>query len=492
MDGTSDRMLRFLKDKSILVTGSTGFLAKIFVEKVLRVQPNVKKLFLLVRAPDAKSASHRLHDEVTGKKVFGVLRQQYEKGFSAFVSEKISPVAGDIACENLGIEDRDLRELLCREVDVVLNVAATTNFFERYDVALKANVLGAKHALDFAKRCEKLQLFLHVSTAYVCGSRGGLILEERLRMGESLNGAPGLDVDAEVRLVEETLEELRSGESTEKTEKVSMKELGMKRARFFGWPNTYVFTKALGEMMIGQQRGDTPVVIIRPTIITSTHREPFPGWVEGTRTIDSLVIGYAEGNLACFLGDLSLTVDVIPGDMVVNAMIIAMEVHANQRSEFIYHVGSSVSNPLTYARLKDYGYRYFLENPRVGKDGKIIKTRDILLFTTITSFRRYMALRYWLPLEGLRLVNAALCGVFSQLYDRLSRKYKFVMHLVDLYEPYAFFKGCFDDLNLVRLRAAAGDDHGGGGLFDFDPKSIDWNHYFSTVHFPGVVKYVLK
>ncbi|CAA6660696.1 unnamed protein product [Spirodela intermedia] len=470
MDGTSDRMLRFLKDKSILVTGSTGFLAKIFVEKVLRVQPNVKKLFLLVRAPDAKSASHRLHDEVTGKKVFGVLRQQYEKGFSAFVSEKISPVAGDIACENLGIEDRDLRELLCREVDVVLNVAATTNFFERYDVALKANVLGAKHALDFAKRCEKLQLFLHVST--------GLILEERLRMGESLNGAPGLDVDAEVRLVRkpwrncaaESRRRKREGLHEGAGHEEARSPIPDAEARFFGWPNTYVFTKALGEMMIGQQRGDTPVVIIRPTIITSTHREPFPGWVEGTRTIDSLVIGYAEGNLP------------IPGDMVVNAMIIAMEVHANQRSEFIYHVGSSVSNPLTYARLKDY----------VGKDGKIIKTRDILLFTTITSFRRYMALRYWLPLEGLRLVNAALCGVFSQLYDRLSRKYKFVMHLVDLYEPYAFFKGCFDDLNLVRLRAAAGDDHGGGGLFDFDPKSIDWNHYFSTVHFPGVVKYVLK
>lgn len=68
---------------------------------------------------------------MTGKKVFGVLREQYGKEFSAFVSEKISPVAGDIACENLGIEDCDLREILWREVDVVLNVAATTNFYER-------------------------------------------------------------------------------------------------------------------------------------------------------------------------------------------------------------------------------------------------------------------------------------------------------------------------------------------------------------------------
>lgn len=48
-------------------------------------------------------------------------------------------------------------------------------------------------------------------------------------MGESLNGVRGLDVDAELRLVEEALEELRGGESTEKTEKVAMKELGIKR-----------------------------------------------------------------------------------------------------------------------------------------------------------------------------------------------------------------------------------------------------------------------
>lgn len=84
---------------------------------------------------------------------------------------------------------------------------------------------------------------------------------------------------------------------------------------------------------------------------------------------------------------------------MVNAMIVAMEVHANQRSEFIYHVGSSVSNPVTYATLKDCGYSYFLENPRVGKDGKTIKTRNIPMFTNMASFRRYMALRYWLPLE---------------------------------------------------------------------------------------------
>ena len=55
------------------------------------------------------------------------------------------------------------------------------------------------------------------------------------------------------------------------------------RARKYGWPNTYVFTKALGEMVLGHMRGDVPLVIIRPTIITSLYKEPLSGWMEGIR-----------------------------------------------------------------------------------------------------------------------------------------------------------------------------------------------------------------
>ncbi|BAH92618.1 Os04g0355300 [Oryza sativa Japonica Group] len=51
------------RDRSILITGSTGFLAKMLVEKILRIQPDVRKLYLLVRAPDAAAAKERLLTE---------------------------------------------------------------------------------------------------------------------------------------------------------------------------------------------------------------------------------------------------------------------------------------------------------------------------------------------------------------------------------------------------------------------------------------------
>lgn len=55
------------------------------------------------------------------------------------------------------------------------------------------------------------------------------------------------------------------------------------RATMYGWPNTYVFTKAMGEMLVGTTKGNMNVVIVRPTMVTSTHTEPFPGWIEGLR-----------------------------------------------------------------------------------------------------------------------------------------------------------------------------------------------------------------
>jgi fatty acyl-CoA reductase len=48
----------------------------------------------------------------------------------------------------------------------------------------------------------------------------------------------------------------------------------------YGWPNTYVFTKAFGEMLVEQLKENLSVVILHPAIVTSTLREPFPGWVE--------------------------------------------------------------------------------------------------------------------------------------------------------------------------------------------------------------------
>ena len=51
------------------------------------------------------------------------------------------------------------------------------------------------------------------------------------------------------------------------------------RARTYGWQDTYVFTKAMAEMLIANGRGHLPIVIVHPSVIESTYSQPFPGWI---------------------------------------------------------------------------------------------------------------------------------------------------------------------------------------------------------------------
>ncbi|KAI3895439.1 hypothetical protein MKX03_016205 [Papaver bracteatum] len=486
-----------LENKTILITGSTGFLAKLFVEKLLRVQPNVRHLFLLLRAPDPSSAAQRLHTEVIGKEVFRVLRTTHGDEFNSFISQKVTPIAGNMSLENFGLsEDSVLLKRLFKEVDIVANSAATTKFNERYDVALEVNTIGAKNVLDFAKKCVKLEMLIHVSTAYVCGEQSGVISEKPLKMGETLNQASEvLDIEAEMKLMQNCLKQLKANQVSKTEEKEVMENLGCQRARIFGWPNTYVFTKAMGEMLIGKYGADVPIVIIRPTIITSTYQEPFPGWSEGVRTIDTFLVAGAKGKLPCFLGNSESILDVVPGDMVANAIIVAMMVNANHQSSdpFIYQVCSSQTSPLSAIKLRDYSHSYLLKNPLMSKDGKPVNFVMPICLPTMDSFRRYIFLKYMLPLKVLQLVNVALCQSFKNTCKVMNRKINRVLQLVELHEPYIFFKGKFDDLNTERLRMAVRENENEANIFYFDPKCVDWDDYFVNIHIPAlIIRYVMQ
>ncbi|OIW08507.1 hypothetical protein TanjilG_03183 [Lupinus angustifolius] len=276
------------RTKSILITGATGFLAKFLLEKILRIQPNVKKFYLLLRAADSKSATYRLHNEIIGKDLFRLLKEKLGANFNSFISEKLTLVPGDISREDLGLKDSTLREEIYNQTDVIINLAATITFDDRYDISLRLNTFGVKYIIDFAKKCTKLK-------------GEGLILEKPYHLGDSLNGVPGLDIYVEEKLVRDKLDELCEQGATEKEITMAMKDLGMTRAKKYGWPNTYVFTKAMGEMLVEELRGNLSIVIVRPSIVTGTFKEPFPGWAEGIRFDDmnteKLRIAATEGGV---------------------------------------------------------------------------------------------------------------------------------------------------------------------------------------------------
>lgn len=79
--------------------------------------------------------------------------------------------------------------------------------------------------------------------------------------------------------------------------------------------------------------------------------------------------------------------------MVVNAMIVAIAVHANQpNSNKIYQVGSSKKHPVTYSDLHDVIWSYFKDSPWIGENGEPVKVHKPKITGSMASFNKDLRL----------------------------------------------------------------------------------------------------
>ncbi|XP_029144562.1 probable fatty acyl-CoA reductase 4 [Arachis hypogaea] len=226
------------------------------------------------------------------------LKDKCGEKFSSFLADKVVAVAGDVSLHNFGIKDQILIEEMLDAIDIIVHTAGTTTLDERFDVAMDINTMGAFNAINFAKM------------SYVCGGANGLISEEPFRLGQTLKSSSELDINLEKQLIEEKLSELQAQNANEETITSIMKEFGAIRANMYGWPNTHTFTKAMGEMLVMNMKRNIPLIISRPTAVIGTHSEPFPGWIEGVRTIDFVFVEYFKGAITSFVGDPNKTMDM--------------------------------------------------------------------------------------------------------------------------------------------------------------------------------------
>lgn len=93
----------FYAQKTVFITGATGFLGKVVIEKLLRACPHVKKIYLLARSRRGVSPQQRIDDLLDGMVGFSYdssfffyyisdvinFKVDSHKGFSSELSSKV-------------------------------------------------------------------------------------------------------------------------------------------------------------------------------------------------------------------------------------------------------------------------------------------------------------------------------------------------------------------------------------------------------------------
>ena len=504
-----------LANKRIAITGSTGFVGTALVERLLRAVPECE-LVLLVRPSKRHDVTERVRREIFKNDAFDRLRSELAntpEPFDAMVARRVIAIAGDVSSDGLGLSDADRATFTA--CDIVIHSAAAVAFDSPLDSAVEINLLGPTriaHTLNAAGVAPHL---VAVSTCYVAGNRRGNAPEELVSEGPfDLGLSWRTEVAAARRLRSDTeaisrqpdkLAHFRREAHRElgaagapalaaKTENVrqdwvkdQLVEAGRARAGSVGWPDAYAYTKALGEQALTEVKGNVPVSIVRPSIIESALAEPFPGWIRGFRMAEPVILSYARGMLREFPGVPEGTVDVIPVDIVV-AAIIAVAALGPADAPRITQVASGGINPLRYKTLVDNVRSWFTAHPLYDAQGQPIvvpewqfpargRVKKQLQRAKTMADKTERVLQA-LPLRGKQATWAAKLDETKTDIDR-------AFQYVQLYGLYTECEAIYQVDHLMRIHD--GLDAADQIAFNIDPRSVDWPTYISTIHLPSIV-----
>jgi long-chain acyl-CoA synthetase len=344
------------RENELLLTGGNGFLGKVILAMLLERYPQVKHVHVLLRPGRQISAEERFKSEILDSPLMAALLATRGE---QFVSERVSIWPGDLSQPECGL-DKQAFSAIASRVKLIINCAGKVEFFPPVDESLRANVDGVENAIALARRAGAR--LLHVSTCFVSGEANGLIEETEPIVGfyPHRKGAEDHSFDAlaelaycreQVRLItaSETSGGTENPRSLSKEAAQKLVALGKRRAEHWGWVNTYTYSKSLGEQLIAREQ-DLRWSIVRPAIVESALRFPFPGWIEGGRTAAPLVL-MAMGGLKHWPVSRNTPLEVVPVDLVAAAILAVGALLLDDRSESIYQLGTADVNPIQLGPL---------------------------------------------------------------------------------------------------------------------------------------------
>lgn len=486
-----------LEGKHVLVTGVTGFVGEALLHLMLTEVPGVR-VSLLVRPKGSTSGTARIAAQL-GKPIFAEVVEA-AGGVEALMAARIEVVEGDLA---------DTPELP-KGLDAVVHCAGDVSFDPPVDEGFRTNVVGTRELLARVREAGPDVHYVHISTAYVAGRRRGSIPEGPVDLEVDLEAelAWGLSQrrviedrsrSAEVLTAERKKAEkehsragaLTAAAATEAARKEWVKKelvaAGAERARSLGWTDCYTFTKALGERVVEEHALTHRASIVRPSIIESALQRPHPGWIEGFKMAEPLILAYGRGELPEFPAAADTIVDIVPVDHVVSAIVAVLAHPPAVGRPSYFHVSSGDRQPLTFHQLYVNVRAYFDAHPFQAGDRGAIRLPEWrfpgahAVERVLSSGERAYQVADFLVSHAPRSDRAR---ELARRLEQQRRRLEFLRRYLDIYAEYTQAELRFHDANTMALfRSLSEADQ---ETFAFDTSVIDWKVYLQDIHCPAV------
>jgi thioester reductase-like protein len=504
-----------LAGKHLMLIGVTGFIGKVWLVDLLEKIPEIGRITLLIRRNRTTSGQRRFEKIVEESPAFDGLHEIHGGTLATFLKDKVEVAEGDVSLPGLGM-DEETQARLARTLDLVVSSAGLTDFNPDLRDAIASNIDSTIHLVEYQRRCDHAAL-MHLSTCYVVGMRDGRVTEE-LRANYNPANHPEFDPEKEIASLREMVRRIEErSESWDVTKALRRQALGrggddskvvpdeldgvlkrnrarwvrnrlvragMKRAQHLGWPNTYTFTKSLGESILARQGADLPIAIVRPSIVESSERTPFTGWNEGINTSGPL--SYLLGtNFRQLPSNERKCLDVIPVDMVTRGMTLIAAALLLRKHARLYQLATSAINPVNMGRSIELTGLAHRKHYRAQQG--IEHWLKVKLETIPVSKQRYERLSIPMQKAVVSRINKAATTLHMSKppLAKAERDLGRAEKLIDLYEPFILHNQHVFECENARLLSTSLPEEE-KKLFDFAPEKIDWWDYWINIHIPAL------
>nr|XP_022904425.1 fatty acyl-CoA reductase 1-like [Onthophagus taurus] len=369
----------FYTGKTVLVTGATGYMGKVLLEKLVRSFPDIKKIYILIRSKKGCTPQERVKQLTNG--IIFTFHNVNEKAY-----DKIEAISGDFMMENLNLSEID-KEKLIEEVSIVFHVAASIRMNLPLKEAVITNTTSTYQLFKLCMNMKILQAFVHVSTAF-CNVEIDYMEEKIYPMDvdpyKIMDLVKWMDEKSLVAITKKyvfayfkkalepiliTIQSIkcvcvrRKTQSNPSTGNGTLAEHILNIKLLGSHPNTYTFTKRLTELIVKDMGDKIPIIITRPSIVMPSLREPIAGWVDSFNGPVSLFYAFGKGILRIGLIDDKSVPQMIPVDVAINTLIVSgYERATNVYSPSVLNVTiGNVTTPTWsdyFTRCEDYNWEH--------------------------------------------------------------------------------------------------------------------------------------